>query len=133
MRTSLKRNAPRTGIRPGGWTLVKTVCLNLRRLNINVSVEEIDHIPPPWRIPLPAVSYTSASKTDLPLPQKQQGLEAIDRVTSFLPAPHLLYADGSLQTDGRGRVLCCFLTQYGITTRRLGRPPSTTLVELYLL
>ena len=100
--TSLDPTAPRPRLLPGGYALVRAICTNMQRVGFHIRRQEIVHSPPPWRIPLPAVTYTPTCKSDLPLLQKQLALETIAKVTSSLPAAHIIYSDGSLQPDGSG-------------------------------
>lgn len=99
LRTSLLPAAPLPLLRPGVRTLMSTISSTLRNLNIDVPVAEVDHGPPPWRIPRPEVFFTDTSKSASPLLQKQLALEHIANVTSSIPSAHRLYVDGSLQAD----------------------------------
>ena len=100
LRASLDPTAPRPQLRPGVRTLVNTVCNTLQRLDLRVPVVEVDHGPPPWRIPQPQVTFTPTSKTDPPPLQKQLALGHISTVSSSVTAALHLYVDGSVQPDG---------------------------------
>ena len=135
IRTSLDPAAPRPLLRQGGRTLVTTVCSSIRRLNINILAENVDRGLPPWRTPVPAISYTPASKTDLPQLQQQRALETIARLSSSLAVAHHLYTDGSLQRDGSAG--CAVFSpsletpREGWTGRRLPNSSSSTYCELH--
>ncbi|KAG0720142.1 Gag-Pol polyprotein [Chionoecetes opilio] len=132
--TSLDPAAPRPPLRPGVRTLVNTVCSTLLRLDLNVPVAEVDHGPPPWRIPPPQVSFTPTSKAAPPLLQKQLALEHIAAVSSSVPAAPHLYVDGSLQPDGSAG--CAVYSpdvappEGGWVGRRLPNLSSSTYCEL---
>ena len=133
--TSLDPAAPRPLLRQGGRTLVTTVCSSIRRLNVNILAENVDRGLPPWRTPVPAISYTPASKTDLPQLQQQRALETIARLSSSLAVAHHLYTDGSLQRDGSAG--CAVFSpsletpREGWTGRRLPNSSSSTYCELH--
>lgn len=135
IREALVPNAPGHLIRPGGRNLIKRVCATLTRLNINVPAAEIGPTLPPWRVPLPAVSYTPASKADLPALQKQLALETIASVANTVPSAHHLFVDGSVQPDGSA---ACAVFSATIdppgggrwTGRRLANASSSTYCEL---
>ncbi|XP_037772401.1 uncharacterized protein LOC119568073 [Penaeus monodon] len=122
-------------LRPGGRALIRNVCRDLRRLDINVPQEEVDHGPPPWQTTPVAVSYTPTCRRDLPCQQKQLALEAIDKVRSSIPASHTLYVDGSLQIDGTAGCAVYSPTMEppneGWTGRRLRDWSSSTSCELH--
>ena len=135
IRASLDPAAPRPLLRPGGRTLVSTICSNIRRLNINILAENVDHGFPPWQTPVPEVSYTPVTKTDLPQLQQQRALETIARLSSSLHVAHHLYTDGSLQGDGSAG--CAVFSssleppREGWTGRRLPNSSSSTYCELH--
>ncbi|XP_047502951.1 uncharacterized protein LOC125048330 [Penaeus chinensis] len=132
---SLDPNSRPPQLRPGGCALIRNVCRDLRRLDINVPQEEVDHGPPPWQIPPLAVSYTPTCRRDLPCQQKQLALETIDKVRSSIPASHTLYIDGSLQIDGTAGCAVFSPTMEppygGWTGRRLQDWSSSTSCELH--
>ena len=134
LRASLDPAAPRPPLRPGVRTLVSTVCSTLQRLDLRVPVVEVDHGPPPWRIPTPQVTFTPTSKADPPLLQKQLALEHISAVSSSVPAAHHLYVDGSVQPDGSAG--CAVYSpdveppEGGWVGRRLPNFSSSTYCEL---
>ncbi|XP_063603272.1 uncharacterized protein LOC134779200 [Penaeus indicus] len=132
---SLDPNARPPQLRPGGCALIRNVCRDLRRLDINVPQEEVDHGPPPWQIPPVEVSYTPTCRRDLPCQQKQLALEAINKVRSSIPASHTLYVDGSLQVDGAAGCAVFSPTMEppygGWTGRRLQDWSSSTSCELH--
>ncbi|KAG7164024.1 putative RNA-directed DNA polymerase from mobile element jockey-like 53, partial [Homarus americanus] len=74
----------------GGQTLIQLA------LDINVPIAEVDHGPPPWRIPCPAVTFTHTTKAGPPLIQKQLALGTIHRVSISVPAVHHLYSTPSI-------------------------------------
>lgn len=98
---ALNPDLPRPLLRSGGRNLVRVVCADFRRLAIDVPAAEVAPGLPPWRVPLPIVSFTPTSKAAHPLLQKQLALEAIESVSASVPSAHHLYVDGSLQADGR--------------------------------
>ncbi|XP_068229696.1 uncharacterized protein [Palaemon carinicauda] len=134
IRTSLDLDAPRPQLRQGGCTLVSTVCSSIRRLNINIVAENVDHGLAPWQTPVPAISYTPVSKIDLPQIQQKRALEAIDRLSSSLNVAHHLYTDGSLQQDGSAGCAVFSPTleppPEGWTGHRLPKSSSSTYCEL---
>lgn len=71
LRATLDSAAPRPPLRPGVRTLINIVRCTLQRLHLDIPVEEVDHGPPPWKIPQPHVSYTPTSKKDPSFLQKQ--------------------------------------------------------------
>ena len=97
---ALNPDVPRPLLRVGGRNLIRTVCNDLWRLAINVTPAEVAPGLPPWRVPLPLVSFTPTSKAVNPLLQKQLALETVGSVSASVPAAHHLYVDGSLQADG---------------------------------
>ncbi|XP_064086111.1 uncharacterized protein LOC135201165 [Macrobrachium nipponense] len=135
IRTSLDLDAPRPQLRQGGRTLVSTVCSSIRGLDINIVAENVDHGLAPWQTPVPAISYTPVSKTDLPQLQLQCALETIDRLSSSLSVAHHLYTDGSLQQDGSAGCAVFSPTleplPEGWTGRRLPKSSSSTYCELH--
>ncbi len=100
IRTSLDPDAPRLRLRPGGHNLVNVVCDNLCGLDITVPEQAAVPGLPPWRVPLPVITFTPTSKDALPLLQKQLALETIAGVSMSVPAAHHIYVDGSVQADG---------------------------------
>ncbi|XP_068207780.1 uncharacterized protein, partial [Palaemon carinicauda] len=135
IRTSLDLDAPRPQLRQGGRTLVSTVCSSIRGLDINIVAENVDHGLAPWQTPVPEISYTPVSKTDLPQLQQQRALETIDRLSSSLSVAHHLYTDGSLQQDGSAGCAVFSPTleppPEGWTGRRLPKSSSSTYCELH--
>ncbi|XP_064077587.1 uncharacterized protein LOC135195256 [Macrobrachium nipponense] len=135
IRTSLDLDAPRPQLRQGGRTLVSTVCSSIRGLDINIVAENVDHGLAPWQTPVPAISYTPVSKTDLPQLQQQRALETIDRLSSSLSVAHHLYTDGSLQQDGSAGCAVFSPTLEpppgGWIGRRLPESSSSTYCELH--
>lgn len=133
--TSLDPTVPRPLLRPGGRTLVSVICSNIRRLNINILAVNVDRGFPPWQTPVPAVSYTPTTKTDLPQLQRQRALETIARLSSSQRVTHHLYTDGSLRGDGSAG--CAVFSpsleplQEGWTGRRLPNASSSTYCELH--
>ncbi|XP_076035376.1 uncharacterized protein LOC143021653 [Oratosquilla oratoria] len=97
---ALNPDMPRPHLRPGGRNLIRTVCADFQRLAIDVPAAEVVPELPPWREPLPFVSFTPTSKTAHPLLQKQLALETIACVSASVPTAHHLYVDGSMQADG---------------------------------
>ena len=77
------------------------MCSLLHRLEINVAEAEFVPDSPPWLACIPTVSYTSTSKAELPVLQKQQALAAIHAESSTIPASHRVFTDGSVQRDGK--------------------------------
>ena len=135
IRRSLNPDAPRLPLRLGGNNLVKAVCDNLRALAINVP--EDDAVPdlPPWRIPLPPVTFTPISKDAPPFLQKQLALETIADVSVTIPDAHHIYVDGSVQADGSAA--CAMYSpsieppvEGGWIGRRLPNSSSSTFCEL---
>ncbi|KAG0715185.1 hypothetical protein GWK47_012528 [Chionoecetes opilio] len=98
--TSLDPDAPRLPLRPGIQNLVNAVCNNLRGVAITVPEEAAVPALPPWRVPLPIVTFTPTSKDAPPLLQKQLALETIAGVSTSVPAAPHIYVDGSVQADG---------------------------------
>ena len=135
IQTSLDPAAPRPLLRPGGQSLVRTVTSSIRSLDINIVPENVDPGLPPWRVPVPAVSYTPASKSDLPHLQKQIALATIAELSSSLHEAHHLYTDGSLQADSSAG--CAVFSpsmeppQGGWVGRRLPNSSSSTYCELH--
>ncbi|XP_068245268.1 uncharacterized protein [Palaemon carinicauda] len=135
IRNSLNLDVPRPQLRQGGHKLVSTVCSSIRGLDINIVAENVDHGLAPWQTPVPAISYTPVSKTDLPQLQQQRALETIDSLSSSLSVAHHLYKDISLQQDGRAG--CAVFSPLlepppeGGTGRRLPKSPSSTYCELH--
>ncbi len=83
------------------------------------------------------MSFTSTTKLNPSLLQLQLALEHVATVTSSITAPHRLYTDGSLQSDGAasGAVFSPDLEPPpgGWVGRRLGDHSSSTLCELYAI
>jgi len=137
LRASLDPATPRPPLRPGVRTLVSTVCSTLHRLHLDIPVAEVDHGPPPWRIPQPHVTFTPTSKTDPPLLQKQLALQHIATLSSSVPAARHLYADGSVQSNGGAG--CAVYSpdidppEGGWLGRRLPNASSSTYCELQAL
>ncbi|XP_045106666.1 uncharacterized protein LOC123501726 [Portunus trituberculatus] len=137
IRASLDPAAPRPLLRPGGRTLVSSVCSHIRRLNINVMTENVAPGLPPWQTPVPAVSYTPGTRTDLPQLLHQRALETIARLSSSLRVAHHLYTDGSLQGDGSAG--CAVFSpsleppREGWTGRRLPNTSSSTSAYQHLV
>lgn len=135
IRASLDPAAPRPLLRPGGRTLVSAVCSSIQSLNINVLAENVAPGLPPWQTPVPAVSYTPVTRTDLPQLLQQRALETIARLSSSLRVTHHLYTDGSLQGDGSAG--CAVFSpsleppQAGWAGRRLPNSSSSTYCELH--
>ncbi len=134
LRASLDPDAPYPPLRPGVRTLVNTVCSTLQRLRIEVPVVEVDHGPPPWKIPRLQFTFTPTSKTDPPILQKQLALEHIIKLSSSVPNAHHLYVDGSVQPDGSAG--CAMYSpdmeppEGGWAGRRLPNSSSSTYCEL---
>ncbi|KAG0725045.1 hypothetical protein GWK47_039378 [Chionoecetes opilio] len=99
IRTSLEPNACRLPLRPGGHNLINAVCNNLCDLDITVPEEAAIPGLPPWRVPLPIVTFTPTFKDVPPLLQKQLALETIAGVFTSVPAAPHIYVDGSVQAD----------------------------------
>ncbi|XP_068245269.1 uncharacterized protein [Palaemon carinicauda] len=135
IRNSLNLDVPRPQLCQGGRKLVSTVCSSIRGLDINIVAENVDHGLAPWQTPVPAISYTPVSKTDLPQLQQQRALETIDSLSSSLSVAHHLYKDSSLQQDGRAG--CAVFSPLlepppeGRTGRRLPKSSSSTYCELH--
>ena len=134
LRASLQPDAPRHHLRPGARILITTVSSILRR-HINVPVAEVDHGPPPWKLPRPRIWFTPTSKSDLPLLQRQLALESIANMSSEVPAAHHLYVDGSLQADGSAGYALYSPTmkppEGGWVGHRLPDSSSSTYCELH--
>ena len=135
IQTSLDPAAPRPQLRPGGQSLVRTVTSSISRLDITIVAANVDPGLPPWRTPMPAVSYTPSSKSDLPQLQKQLALATIAELSSSLRDAHHLYTDGSLQADASAG--CAVFSpsmdppQGGWVGRRLPNSSSSTYCELH--
>ena len=135
IRTSLDPDAPRLPLRPGSHNLINAVCDNLRGLDINVPRETAIPGLPPWRVPLPLVTFTPTSKDALPFLQKQLALDTIACVSTSVPAAHHIYVDGSVQADGSA---ACAIFSPTIEPvggewlgRRLPNSSSSTYCELH--
>ena len=126
--------APRPLLRPGGCSLLRTVTSNIRRLGINIVAEDVLPPFPPWRTPVPSVSYTPTSKVALPQLQRQTALQTIADLSTRLRVPHHLYTDGSLRAGG-GAGCAVFspsleAPEGGWVGRRLPGSSSSTYCEL---
>ncbi|MPC28548.1 hypothetical protein E2C01_021757 [Portunus trituberculatus] len=99
---SIHANDPPSSLslQPDGRAVIKTVCSQLQRLDINVPEVDIFPPPPPWMLPLPTVHFTPTCKAHPPVLQKQLALDAIASVSATIVTPHHLYMDGSVQADG---------------------------------
>ncbi|XP_076057288.1 uncharacterized protein LOC143034828 [Oratosquilla oratoria] len=134
IQTSINLAEPRPQLRPGGCSLVLNISSNIRRLNINILTENEDPGLPPWQTPMPTVTYTPTTKSDLPQLQKQLALETIAGLSS-LNAAHHLFTDGSLQGDGSAG--CAVYSPSiepplgGWAGRRLPNSSSSTYCELH--
>ena len=136
IKTSLTPDAPRLPLRPGGRNLVKAVCDNFCALNLHIPEEEAVLDLPPWRIPLPAVTFTPTSKDVHPILKKQLALETITGVSSSIPDAHHIYVDGSVQADGSAACAMYSPTmeppvEDGWIGRRLPNSSSSTFCELH--
>ncbi|XP_050706751.1 uncharacterized protein LOC126992111 isoform X3 [Eriocheir sinensis] len=100
IRMSLGPARPVPPILPAGRALIRSVSSLMRSLDLDIPVADVPPGPPPWLLPMPEVSLTPASKSDPPPLQLQLALEHVATVTSSITAPHCLYTDGSLQSDG---------------------------------
>ncbi|XP_076036221.1 uncharacterized protein LOC143022108 isoform X1 [Oratosquilla oratoria] len=135
IQTSIDLAEPRPQLRPGGCSLVLNISSNIRRLNINILTENEDLGLPPWQTPMPTVTYTPTTKSDLPQLQKQLALETIAGLSSSLNAAHHLFTDGSLQEDGSAG--CAVYSPNiepplgGWAGRRLPNSSSSTYCELH--
>ncbi len=102
----------------------------LRNRDLDLPAADVPPGLPPWLLPTPEVSLTPTSKSDLPPLQLQ-----LATVTASITAPHRLYTDGSLQSDGAAG--CAVFTPDlepppgGWVGRRLHDHSSSTLCELY--
>ncbi|XP_076043611.1 uncharacterized protein LOC143026727 [Oratosquilla oratoria] len=134
IQTSIDLAEPRPQLRPGGCSLVLNISSNIRRLNINILTENEDPGLPPWQTPMPTVTYTPTTKSDLPQLQKQLALETIAGLSS-LNAAHHLFTDGSLQEDGSAGCAVYSLNIEpplgGWAGRRLPNSSSSTCCELH--
>ncbi|RUM30837.1 MAG: hypothetical protein DSY42_03735, partial [Aquifex sp.] len=137
IRTSLRPNSPVPPILPSGRALINTVSSMLRSLNLAVVIADVPPGPPPWMLPVPEVSFTPTSKSDLPSLQLQLALEHVATVTSSMTSPSRLYTDGSLQPAGAAgsAVFSPDLEPPagGWVGRRLRDHSSSTLCELYAI
>ena len=117
LRVSLDPVAQRPNFRPGVRTLVNTVTLTLHCLHLDIHVADVDHEPPPWRIPQPHVTFTPTSKTDPPSPlQKQLALEYIASPPSLLRTISTWTADLCSQMSVRAALF----TRWMWTRQRAG-------------
>ncbi|XP_076030944.1 uncharacterized protein LOC143019134 [Oratosquilla oratoria] len=98
---SLGPDVPRLPLRAGGHTPIRVVSDILRDLDIDVPAKAEPPDLPPWRVPLPAVTFTPTSKDAYPPLQKQLALETIAGISTSVPMAHHVYVDGSVQADGR--------------------------------
>lgn len=135
IRAALDLNTPRPRLRPAGRNLVRTVCADLRRLEIEVPAAEIVSVLPPWRVPHPIVSFTPTCKADHPILQKQLALETIASESASDPEAHHIYVDGSVQADMSAA--CAMFSKTinppednGWVGRRLPNSSSSTYCEL---
>ena len=134
LRASLDSAAPHPPLCPGVRILANTVCSTLQRFDLRVPEAEVNHGPPPWRIPQPQVTFTPTSKADPPLLQKQLALEHIRAMSSSVPAARHLYVDGSVQPDGSAG--CAMYSpdveppEEGWSGRRLPNSSSSIYCEL---
>ena len=133
---ALNPDLPTPLLRPGGRNLIRMVCADFRRLAFDVPAAEVAHGLPPWRVPLPVVSFTPTSKAAHPLLQKQLALETIDSVSASVPSAHHVYVDGSLQADGSAACAVFSPTVEppgvdGWAGRRLPDSSSSTYCELH--
>ena len=137
IRTSLQPNSRLPAILPAGRALIRSVSSVLRSLNLDVPVADVPPGPPPWLLPVPEVSYTPTSKSDLPSLQLQLALQHVETVTSSVTSPCRIYTDGSLQADGAagGAVFSPDMEppDRGWVGRRLRDHSSSTLCELYAI
>ncbi len=101
IRTSLGPARPVPLILPAGRALIRSISSVLRNHDLDLPAAEVLTGPPPWILPTPEVSLTPTSNSDLPPLQLQLALEHVATVTASITAPHRLYTDGSLQSDGR--------------------------------
>ena len=137
LRASLGPTPPVPPLLPPGRRLIKSVSSMLHSLNLQVLVADVPPGPPPWKLPSPVVSFTPTSKSDLPSLQLQLALEHVALITSSITAPHRLYTDGSLQSDGAAG--CAVFSPdlppppRGWVGRRLRDHSSSTLCELYAI
>ncbi|XP_063858328.1 uncharacterized protein LOC135099751 [Scylla paramamosain] len=135
IRTFLQPHPRLPRLQPGGRALIKTVCSQLQRLDINVPVADIFPPPPPWMLPLPMVHFTPTYKAHPPVLQKQLALDAIASVSATIVTPHHLYTDGSVQADGTAG--CAVYSPdaappaEGWVGRRLPAQSSSTFCELH--
>ena len=134
IQTSLDPAAPRPRLRPGGCSLVRTVTSTIRRLGIHITARNVLPAFPPWRTPVPSVTYTPTSRAAPPQLQRQSALHTIADLSARLRVPHHLYTDGSLQADG-GAGCAVFspsleAPEGGWVGRRLPDSSSSTYCEL---
>lgn len=83
-----------------GRPLVRTVISSMLMLDISIVENNMDPRLPPWSNAIPTVSYTSASKSDLPQVQNQVALETSADMSPSLRVTCHLYTDGSFGGDG---------------------------------
>ncbi len=124
-------------ILPAGRALIKSVSSLLCSINLDIHVADVPASPPPWLLLTSEVSFTPASKSDLPPFQLQLALEHVATVMSSITAPHCLYTDGSLQSDGAAG-FSVFSPDLepppsGWVGRRFRNHSSSTLCELYAI
>ncbi|XP_063861761.1 uncharacterized protein LOC135101552 [Scylla paramamosain] len=135
IRTFLQPHPRLPRLQPGGRALIKTVCSQLQRLDINVPVADVFPPPPPWMLSLPMVHFTPTYKAHLPVLQKQLALDAIASVSATIVTPHHLYTDGSVQADGTAG--CAVFSPdaappaEGWVGRRLPAQSSSTFCEMH--
>ncbi|MPC91454.1 hypothetical protein E2C01_086492 [Portunus trituberculatus] len=89
-----------------------------RSLNLDVPIADVPPGPPPWLLPIPEVTYTPTSKSDLPSLQRQLALQHVETVTSGVAPPCRIYTDGSLQPDGAAEFAQLFSSLYSDAERR---------------
>ncbi len=137
IRMSLGPARPVTPILPAGRALIRSVSSLMRSLDLDIPAVDVPPGPPPMLLPTQEVSLTPASKSEPPPLQLQLALEHVATVTSSITAPHCLYTDGSLQSDGAAG--CAVFSPDlepppgGWVGRRLRDHCSSTLCELYAL
>ncbi len=137
IRTSLGPARPVPPILPAGRALIRSISSVLCHLDLDLPAADVPPGLPPWLLPTPKVSLTPTAKSDLPPLQLQLALEHVATVTASITAPHQLYTDGSLQSDGAAG--CAVFSPDlgpppgGWVGRRLYDHSSSTLCELYAI
>ncbi|XP_068213220.1 uncharacterized protein [Palaemon carinicauda] len=118
----------------GAINLVRALCENLRHLDIGVPEQAVIQDLPPWRVPIPAVTFTPTSKDAHTSLQKQLVMETISKVSISVPAGHHIYVDSSVQADGSAACGMFSPTlespEGGWHGRRLSNSSSSTYCEL---